>query len=144
MKIYCNKKNKAITINSIILLSEITPQATTQLARAVAIILDMLIALIGIGLGVACIIYREAEAINVIYIILGTAITVLGIFDIILAVEEIKKRKEEGPAKPEIIEAEGVDISSQNTIVEVKTKTRRRKKVKELPLNDEKLDQSEE
>ncbi len=108
------------------------------------IILDMLIALIGIGLGVACIIYREAEAINVIYIILGTAITVLGIFDIILAVEEIKKRKEEGPAKPEIIEAEGVDISSQNTIVEVKTKTRKRKKVKELPLNDEKLDQSEE
>ena len=108
------------------------------------IILDMLIALIGIGLGVACIIYREAEDINVIYIILGNAITVLGIFDIILAVEEIKKRKEEGPAKPEIIEAEGVDISSQNTIVEVKTKTRRRKKVKELPLNDEKLDQSEE
>lgn len=99
------------------------------------IILDMVIAVAGIGLGVACLIYRDAEAINIIYIILGTSITVLGIFDIILAVEELKKKKEESPAQPEVVVTQHVDVS-QNNIVEAKTKRTRKTTRKQLPMND--------
>ncbi len=106
------------------------------------IIIHILIALAGLGLGITSLIYRD-ESLSVIYIVLGTALTVLGIFDIILAVDQMKKEKEKGPAKPEVVESEPFDASN-NEIVEAKTKTRKRKKKeitsdetpKELTLNE--------
>ena len=59
------------------------------------ITLFFIVSLVSLTLGVLCLIYREQQTLNVIYIVLGTTITIAGLFDIIVAVRAIKERNNE-------------------------------------------------
>ena len=89
-------------------------------------IVNFLIAIISIILGVLCLVFKDGEALNIIYIILGIAVVVIATAEIVLAVHtsiENRREKAEGVSRQEntvVVEAEVV--SKKNEVKQITKK----------------------
>ncbi len=115
------------------------------------ILINFLVTIICIALGVVSLVFYAKDTssevtLMVIYIILGTSITVLGIFDLFFAIQTHKAKLKSESIKPDQTQNDEVKDSDKIIIDgEVKTSKRKRskkvkvieEKTKELPLNEE-------
>ena len=95
------------------------------------IVLNFVIFALALTLGILAIIYRDTHVNQIIYIILGSGVLVVGIFDIILAVKAIKEGKSpiENTPTARIVE---VDVTSKKD-ENVSGYISKKKTVKALP-----------
>lgn len=100
-------------------------------------IVNFLIAIISIILGVLCLVFKDGEALNIIYIILGIAVVVIATAEIVLAVHtsiENRREKAEGVSRQEntvVVEAEVVAKKD-----EVKQITKKKSKKEKIETKD--------
>lgn len=96
-------------------------------------IVNFLIAIISIILGVLCLVFKDGEALNIIYIILGIAVVVIATAEIVLAVHtsiENRREKAEGVSRQEntvVVEAEVV--SKKNEVKQITKKKNKKEKI---------------
>lgn len=101
------------------------------------VLINFIIALLGIVLGTISIIYHE-EALSIVFIIIGIAVAVLGVIDLIFAVIKYRNKLKEAAVKPEVA-AESVNGETIIIDGDVKEKKKKRKRIKHIKEKDVKL-----
>lgn len=109
------------------------------------ILINFLITAGCIALGVVSLVFYSQDpessktTMMVIYIILGTSITVLGIFDLIFAIQTHKLKQQESAVKGEQSETKIVDDEMIIVDGKVKAKKKRERKAKRLNMENKEL-----
>ena len=109
------------------------------------ILINFLITAGCIALGVVSLVFYSQDpessktTMMVIYIILGTSITVLGIFDLIFAIQTHKLKQQESAVKGEQSETKIVDDEMIIVDGKVKAKKKRERKAKQLNMENKEL-----
>lgn len=99
------------------------------------ILVNFLIAVSGITLGIISLYYFQ-ESLKITFILIGIAVTVLGVLDLTFAIIKYRNKKKEGPIKPDIAMETDGENQSPNKIVEGKVKKRKGRKPKQISMDD--------